>query len=192
MPTPSRQPTVTVSLPGDQRRLRQAILYVAEKCQNARYFGAIKLNKILWKADFDSFRARGVPVTGREYRRQKLGPALREMRPLQNEMLRDGAIRMERRDYGDGIVEIRTIALDRPDVSIFSDDDRGFIDNSIRHYWDMTGTESSDQSHGIAWQTRFNGDPMPYESALLSDRSPGPKQWERLEDLIRRRDISTQ
>jgi hypothetical protein len=192
MPIPSRPPTVTVSLPGDQRRLRQAILYVAERCQNARYFGAIKLNKILWKADFDSFRARGVPVTGREYRRQKLGPALREMRPVQNEMLRDGAIRMEHRDYGDGIVEKRTIALDRPDTSLFSDQDIGFIDNSIRHYWEMTGTESSDQSHGLAWQTRFNGDPMPYESALLSDRAPGPKQWARLADLIRRREISTQ
>jgi hypothetical protein len=192
MPTPSRQPTVTVSLPGDQSRLRQAILYVAEKCQSARYFGAIKLNKILWKADFDSFRARGVPVTGREYRRQKLGPALREMKPLQNEMLRQGAIRIERRDYTDGIVEQRTIALDRPDMSIFSGEDIEFIGNSIRHYWEMTGTESSDQSHGIAWQTRFNGDPMPYESALLSDRAPSPKQWKGLADLIRRREISTQ
>jgi hypothetical protein len=83
-------------------------------------------------------------------------------------MLRDGAIRIEHRDYGDGIVENRTIALDKPDMAMFSTEDIKFIDESIRHYWEMTGTEASDESHDIAWRTRFNGHPMPYESALLS------------------------
>ena len=114
------------------------------------------------------------------------------MKPVQDEMLRDGVIRIERREYGDGIVEKRTIPLEPADMSLFSTEDVGFLDAAIRHYWDMTGTESSDELHGIAWQTRLNGDPMPYEAALLSDREPGPEQWKRLADLVRRREISTQ
>jgi hypothetical protein len=165
---------------------------MSRKNANQRYFGAIKLNKIIWKADFDSYRERGVPVTGREYRRQKLGPVPYEMPPVLNDMLRDGALRLEPRDYGDDIVEKRAIPLDKPDMTLFSPEDVEFLDRSIKHYWEMTGTEASDQSHGIAWQTRFNGDPMPYESALLSERRPGPKQWERLAALVRRREISTQ
>jgi len=42
---------VTVPLPGGQTRARQAILYVAKRCESAKFFGAIKLNKILWKAE---------------------------------------------------------------------------------------------------------------------------------------------
>lgn len=167
-------------------------MYVAKQCEGAKFFGAIKLNKILWKADFDSFSERGVPVTGREYRRQKLGPTLREMRPIQNEMLKDGAILIERRDFGDDIIEHRTIAIDSPDLSLFTDDDISYVDRAIQHYWEMTGTESSDESHGVAWKTRANGDPMPYEAALLLDCPVGAKQMDRLKAIVRRREMTTQ
>lgn len=172
--------------------MRQLILYIAKRCESAKFFGAIKLNKILWKADFDSFVERGMPVTGREYRRQKLGPVLREMRPIQNDMLREGAIRIERRDFGDDIIEQRTIALDEPDLSLFDNVDISYVDRAIAHYWEMTGTETSDESHGAAWKTRSNGDSMPYESAILSDRLPLTPQMERLMALVRRRELSTQ
>jgi hypothetical protein len=161
--------TLTVPLPGGQNRLRQMILYVAKQCEGARFFGGIKLNKIIWKADFDSYADRQVPVTGREYRRRKFGPALREMLPVHTEMLKDGLIRIERRDFGDDVIEKRTIALVEPDMSLFGATDIRYVDASIRHYWEKTGTESGDESHGIAWRTRHNGDPMPYELSFLSD-----------------------
>ena len=183
--------TLTVSLRGGQARLRQMILYVAKRCEDAKFFGAIKLNKIIWKADFDLFAERGVPVTGREYRRQKLGPTLREMRPLQTEMLKDGAIKIDRRNIGE-YVEQRTIALDKPDMSLFTPEDIAYVERSIQHYWDMTGTETSDESHGVAWKTRANGEPMPYEFALLSDRVPKPAQMARLKQLIRDRMLTTE
>lgn len=192
MPGPRRAATVMVPLPGGQSRLRQVILYVAGKCEGAKYFGAIKLNKIIWKADFDSFAGRGVPVTGREYRRQKFGPALWEMRPVLDEMASDGAIHIEAIDYGDDIVEHRTIALDIPNMSHFSVEDIAYIDASVSHYWEMTGVEASDESHGIAWKTRFNGDKMPYDLALLSDEVPQAAQMDRLKALIRRRELTTQ
>jgi hypothetical protein len=181
---PERLTTAKVELPGGQSRLRQIILYVARECKDARYFGAIKLNKIIWKADFDAFAARKRPVTGREYRRQKFGPALREMLPVHREMLREGAIQVERRDFGDNIIEHRTIAIDQPNVDIFSREDLTFIDAAIRHYWDMTGMETSDESHGVAWKTRNNGDPMPYELAFLSDEPLDSVHVKRTEGLI--------
>lgn len=157
----------------------------------SRYFGLVKLNKIIWKADFDSFAARGVPITGREYRRQIYGPVPREMKPLHDEMLREGAIRIERRVYSDDVVEHRTVPQDIPDLSFFTDEDMTFIDASISHYWKMTGEETSDESHGIAWKTRRNGDPMPYESAILSNLELGPSQRRRIEEMIRQRQLMT-
>ncbi|MFZ3235603.1 MAG: hypothetical protein WA184_09560, partial [Stellaceae bacterium] len=72
--------------------------------------GLIKLNKILWKADFDAYAARNIPVTGRAYQRLELGPAPREMRPLLNEMIRARLIHLEETDFGDGVIEYRPIA----------------------------------------------------------------------------------
>ena len=83
-----------------------------------------------------------------------------------------------------GIVEKRTIACASPKLDLFSAEDMEFVDRAIQYYWDKTGEEASDDSHGVAWNTRSNGDPMPYESAYLSDLTLGPKQRQRLEDRM--------
>jgi hypothetical protein len=178
------KPTLRVELAGGRDRLREMILYVAERCAEATYFGAVKLNKIIWKADFDSFAARRVPITGREYRRRRLGPAAVEMLPIHRRMQQDALIRVDRRDLGDGYIEHRTIALVKPNLTLFDADDLGYVDASIRHYWDMTGSESSDESHGVAWSTRHDDDPMPYELAFLSDEPLSLEQRLRVEQLI--------
>ena len=113
------------------------------------------------------------------------------MVPMQREMLAHGLIRFEHRDFGDGIVEDRTIALAEADLSLFSTDDLMFVEASIRHYWEKTGTESSDESHGVAWRTRAIGVAMPYESALLSDNRPPQAQWNRLKALVASRGLTS-
>lgn len=183
----SRQPsasTLTVPLPGGQLRIREAILYIASRCESAKFFGAIKLNKIIWKADFNSFAERGVPVTGRAYKRRPLGPALQEMLPVHRSMRNEGLIRIENRDFGDDIVEDRTIACVEPVLTYLGPKDIAFIDKAIKYYWDMTGTETSDESHGPAWKTRKDNDPMPYELAFLADQRLSLPQIMHIEGLI--------
>jgi hypothetical protein len=159
-------------------------LYVASRCEHARFFGAIKLNKIIWKADFNSFAARGTPVTGREYRRRPLGPALLEMLPVHRSMRNEGLIRVENRDFGDNIVEDRTIPCIEPKFVYLGPQDKVFIDKAIEYYWEMTGGETSDESHGAAWRTRNDNDPMPYELAYLNDKPLSLGQLIHVENLI--------
>ncbi len=63
-------------------------------------------------------------------------------------------------------------------------DDLHFVDDSIRYYWGMTGMETSDESHGMAWKTRSDGEPMPYESAYLSDRKLKSTQLMAMKKMI--------
>ena len=177
-----RRVSYKIELSGGQRRLKEVILYVAQRSAEMRFFGAIKLNKILWRADFRSFYERGQPVTGRQYQRLELGPAPVEMTPVLNEMLREGLIRIELRMQAD-LPEKRTIALSNPVLRFFSDEDCEFLDESVRHYWDMTGSETSDQSHGVAWKIRHDGDPIPYEASYLSDQPLGGKSKQRFLEL---------
>lgn len=175
--------TMKVALPGGQDRLRQMVLYACKKNVEARYFGRVKLNKILWKSDFDAYAARLRPVTGRPYQRLPQGPAPKEMLPVYREMLQRQLIVEDQTDFGGGKVEMRPRALAQPDLSLFDDSDLQFVDQSIRYYWNMTGTETSDDSHGASWTSRNDGDPMPYESTFLSDNKLSARQVERLRRL---------
>jgi antitoxin SocA-like protein len=161
--------TYRMRLPGGQERLRELILYVADKCQNAPRFGMIKLNKIIWRADFSAFAARHVPVTGRAYQKLKYGPAPVDMRPLLEEMRAKGDIEIDSIEFKLNVAEKRVVAILPPNPRYFSADDLEYVDASIAYYWNKTGELASEDSHGTAWATRDDGDPMPYELAFLSD-----------------------
>jgi|HubBroStandDraft_6_1064221.scaffolds.fasta_scaffold63714_1 hypothetical protein len=175
-----RSLTARVRLPGGQERLRQMILYIATRCETAPRFGSTKLNKILWKADFDAFAARGRPVTGRHYQRLPLGPAPKEMKPLHREMVERGDIRIEKIHFDYDITEDRTIPLIPYDISQFDEDDIAFVEASITYYWHLNARETSDDSHGVAWKTHNNGDILAYELARLSDKPLTEAQRSRL------------
>lgn len=184
----SQKLTYRVTLPGDQARLRELILYVAKRSSSMTRFGLIKLNKIIWRADFTAFLERQVPVTGRAYQRLRLGPAPVEMPPILGEMQQDGDLQFNflvlgQDSEGRDIVEKRPIALREPDLRWFSADDMQFVDRAIEHYRPMTGMEASDDSHGPAWSTREDSDPMPYEAALFSIRALGAEQLDRIKSL---------
>lgn len=174
-----RQMTWEVELPGKQDRLKEAVLYVSKACQKAEYFGLIKLNKILWRADFTAFAERGQPVTGRMYQRLPLGPAPVEMVPVLNKLLSGGFLELERRTVID-FDEMRPVPLAEPILQYFSPDDLRYLDASIEHYWNWTGRVTSETYHGIAWSTHNLTDIMPYESSYLSDDPVNPLQARRL------------
>lgn len=189
----SHKLTYRVKLPGGQTRLREMVLYVSEHSADAEFFGLVKLNKILWKADFSAFADRRIPVTGRAYQRLALGPAPVEMKPLLAEMMQDGQLELNPFFFGidqsgKDIIEYRPVAKVTPVLRWFSVDDLSYVDASITYYWPFTGRERSDDSHGIAWSSRNDLDPMPYESAIFSDKRPKESQLNRLAIMGREHD----
>ena len=166
-------------MPGGQKRLGEAVLYVSQKCETAPFFGLVKLNKIVWRADFESFAQRGQPVTGRQYQRLKRGPAPVEMLPVLNELQADGLLVIKRVQQGN-YEEQRPVALQAPMLRFFSPQDLEYLDRAVSVYWDKTGKEVSEMSHGVAWSTREESEAMPYELAYLSDEPLGRSQKARL------------
>ena len=169
--------THKVALQGGQGRMKEAILYVCQKAAGFSHFGLVKLNKILWRSDFQSYRERKIPVTGRQYQRQPQGPVAVDMPPLLNDMLGSGLL-----DWGQTNVpnERRPVAKANPMMKWFSPDDIRYLDEAIAHYQHLTASDASNQSHGTAWDVRENGDPMPYESALLADGALPNEVYEKM------------
>ena len=179
--------TFRVDLPGGDDRLRQMILYVATRCQSATRFGKVKLNKILWRADFAAFRERRVPITGVGYQKLAAGPAPLAMDEVLAEMLEDNLIDFKEVGAGDDYVEHRIIPLSAAKLSIFNPEDILFVDKSIEYYWNKSASSASDLSHRVAWKSRGFLERMPYESTFLSDDKLTKKQKEKFFALAEER-----
>lgn len=177
-----------IDLSGGQRRLKEAILYVAQKGNPMKFFGRVKLNKILWRADFRSFYDRHQPVTGRSYQKLEWGPALIEMMPVMQDLLREDLLTEEQRIHG-GKPEYRPVAKAEPVLKFFSPEDIEYLDESLRHYWEMTGIETSDESHGVAWKSRNIGDAIPYEASYFNDKPLSSAGVQRLAKIAREHNL---
>src|SRR6266540_3889807 len=101
----------------DAEKLKELILYVADRSRDDLNFGAVKLNKILYYADFYAYRRLGHPITGAEY--QKL--------QVRRELLRDELIAIEHRQVFNHVQE-RVVPKSRYRQSVLTDEELTLAD----------------------------------------------------------------
>lgn len=155
----------------DPAKLKQLILYVAAKLQDADYFGSTKLNKALYNAEAANVRRTGRPLTGFRYQKNHYGPTLLAYKHVVREMIEEGLIREVDGDHG----EERLGALVAPDLSLFSDDEIAAIDAEIDNLQPLTAGEASDQSHQTAaWWATDSGHPISWDLAFVEDPGKDP------------------
>lgn len=153
-------------------RLRELILYVADKCASDEYFGSVKLNKILYFADQVSYAAYGESITGSEYLPLPQGPAPKRLATVKGEMLEAREVIEQTRTVGGGYTQKRIIGLRAPDLTKFSGRDIATIDGTIEFLEKKTASDVSYFSHGRAWRIAYkNQCPMPYEAAFVSSEN---------------------
>ena len=157
-----------VAVPRGKQRFRELIIYVSKKCEGDSFFGAIKLNKILYYSDFSAFEVFGAPLTGLPYFKLPFGPAPQWLLPIRTELINEGALAISQVEIGD-LVQDRTIALRDPYLSLFVQDEIDLVDRVIEKLWGQTATEVSDASHDIRWRTLNLRDFLPYEFAYLDN-----------------------
>ena len=165
-------PAVTDPVPGpiepDEAKFRALILYVAQALADDPSFGAIKLNKVLFEAEFAHMRATGTPITGVVFQRLPQGPAPRRLLPVQDQLIRSGDAHLEEVTYL-GYQQKRLVADQVVDPRIYFDDDELVsITQAIELLRPMNATEASHRSHDeIGWQIVDEGETIPYETAFL-------------------------
>jgi len=137
-------------------KLRELILYLALESEGDEHFGAIKLNKLLFYIDFESYRRFGKSVTGQVYQALPFGPAPRAVVPTLNSMEEKGeiAIRMEPL-YGH--TQKRPLALRHPALRLFSQEEVALAAHVLSRFWDMSATQVSELSHEfLGWSLAEN------------------------------------
>jgi hypothetical protein len=172
-----------VAVPNRQAKFRELVILLAEECRDDPGFGATKLNKLMWRADFTQFFRTGVPITGAKYQRLPQGPAPVALLPVKRELISEGAIEEEPHNVG-VLVQKRLIARRSADLSAFSQSEIELVRSLVKENWGRSATTMSQDSHGLAWQTCYDGGLIPYEAEYISDDEPTAHDIDRTRELI--------
>jgi hypothetical protein len=173
--------TTTTSF--DPDKFRELLLYVARRSVDDPRFGATKLNKILFYADFYSYGLRGKAITGASYQRLSRGPAPRQLLPIQRDLVASADAIVVKADYF-GREQNRLFALRSPDLGLFSAEEIALVDEVIDIFRQDDATGVSRLSHQeMAWRIDSDGDDIPYEAIFLSNKTPTPADIARGRDL---------
>ena len=156
---------------GDEEKLGELILYVAEKLLTDPPGGATKLNKVLYFAEFSSIRAHGSPITGVAYQKLANGPAPRRLVPVRDRLIDDGAALLRMDNYFGKPLQ-RLIPLRHAEVSRFSAEELEIIDQVIGALWGKTANEVSRMSHDEqGWKIVEEGEDIPLATAYLAKKA---------------------
>lgn len=168
---PNRQDGLQFEFPelDANERLRELILHISEKCAGDSSFGATKLNKLLFFADFQSFFEYGEPITGAEYQKLPMGPAPRQLVPVRDAMEAKGEIKIEKLATYFNRQQHRCIPQRSADLSGFKGRDIELLDMVIQRFWGTNARDISELSHQRAWRIAKENESIPYEAVFLSD-----------------------
>jgi hypothetical protein len=157
-------------------KLKELVLYIADKSADDPRFGKVKLNRLLFYADFIMFDRDRRPITGQEYMKLPKGPAPKRMLPVLRAMQSAGELRILKRKYFDKSQQ-RPIALRAADLSVFSAEEISVVDEVLPELWNVNATETSELSHRfIGWRLARERETIPYSTVYLSTRELTPEE----------------
>lgn len=159
-------PTKAKVWPEQSARFKELILYISQKCATDPKFDTVKLNKLMFFADFMSYAISGEPITGFVYQKLERGPAPARMRAIRSEMI-------EQRELGLQELPLtaakRTVNLRRPDLSVFKPEHISLVDALVEALKDADGEAVSAISHQMpCWKIPDLYETIPYETVFLS------------------------
>jgi hypothetical protein len=142
----------------DQEKFKSLVHYVIWKAGKHDWFGATKLNKVLWFADARQYALTGRPITGETYIRGEFGPVPRHINRVRKELEAADTIRVTQ----EGKLT-RLVALIPPDTIRFHKDELVTVNYWIEHIdRDHTAGTISEKSHDYAWEIAKMGEELPY------------------------------
>ncbi|HUZ09403.1 MAG TPA: Panacea domain-containing protein [Acidimicrobiales bacterium] len=155
----------------DEAKLGELILYAAGQLLDDPTGGATKVNKVLYYSEFSHIRSHGVPITGAAYQKLPQGPAPRQLIPVRERLISDGAARLQIDQYF-GKPLHRLVPLRAPRVDALSKQELDTVDQVVKALWGKTAGQVSEMSHQeLGWIMVDEGEDIPLSTAYLPRRA---------------------
>jgi len=161
----------------DEDKVKELIVLLSEMSEGDEYFGATKLNKLLFFTDFLAYIQYGKPVSGFMYKAMPEGPMLTDFYKLRDELAESLDISVASRNFG-GHRQDKTLALRNADPSKFSGEEMSIISHVVEEFRGHSASQISALSHEfLGWKAVDIGEEIPYEIALVSTADLTQDEW---------------
>ena len=173
----------------DDRKLQELVLFVATRSKDDPGFDAMKLNAILYYADFYAYRRLGRPISGANYQKFADGPAAQQLPAARESLERAGLIEIEKRPAADEGQQ-RIVATQSFEPELLSKDEVSLADEVIALLRQKTGREAADMAREEpGWKTVDYRETIPYTTAWLSSQRLTPDQLERARRMAKKHEL---
>ena len=161
----------------NQDKFSELVLYIAQQSEGDPRFGATKLNKLLFYADFGCYRLLGAPITGATYRHLQAGPAPKQLLETRSFLVDSDAAEIVTRPYF-AVMQTRVVPKRKPNISgVLSDEELSIVNDVINEFWQYNGQQISERSHREwPWLVTKDMEEIPYHTAWVSTDPLTPEQ----------------
>lgn len=167
-----------------KRKFGEVIVYVARRCENDPHFGAVKLAKILFYADFIHYSRTGALITGQAYTREDKGPLPADFYSVIKGLNKDGSVTTVERDHF-GKQQKHTVARREPDLQLLTGPEVATLSEVIALFEAHNAKQLSDLSHHfVGWKVYRKGEVIPPETAFFSDRPLDPSEEDAFRSML--------
>jgi hypothetical protein len=164
----------------NEAKLAELILYISKKCADDPCFGATKLNKILYFADFLHYGNYGRPITGVEYQKLPYGPAPRRLVPVRDRLVENRDLGIQPVSLRSGSVQKKPVNLREPDLTLFTGTEIEQVDTVINGLSNHDTDTVSELSHRmVGWQVVGENETIPYSTVFISNPKLSDAEIER-------------
>ena len=133
-----------------RKKYQLAILYFCWKLGKELH-GKKKLAKLLYYLDFDYYEKYQKYFTGEVYKKLPMGPFPVSLEKTTADMVKKKQLNIKKKNEWDGYnpTEVYKI-LEKPDVSIFSTEEKKMLDRIIKKYGHLNGKQLENLTHSEA------------------------------------------
>jgi Protein of unknown function (DUF4065) len=169
-------------------KFNELILLLAQRSQQDPRMSRVKLNKLLYRVDFEAFRRFGRPVTGATYIRGEHGPMAAELPGAETELGGRGYLTWRSEQAGPYTQKV-PVVQEPPDETQFSEEELAVINDALEELFEHGGRSAREWSHkeSAGWNLVGENEPIPYETAFISTERPDESLFEHAKRLARER-----
>lgn len=171
----------------DQTRFENLVLYLASRSTDDEGYGKVKLNKLLFRADFEAYRLLGASITGEEYKRQEYGPVAAHLPSLLRRFEEAGILMVDEIPAGPYVRLVPSLGEGHvPNLELFSEAEREIIDRALGELRVHGAKSVSKWSHeeSVGWRLTATDKVIAYETSVIASEPAPEKTLVRLRDRV--------
>lgn len=157
----------------DRARFKELVVYLANASADDEGFGMVKLNKLLYRSDFEAYRVLGSSITGETYEKQEYGPVARDLPIALDELGKDQRIAWQHVAAGPYVRDVPAPKeQEAADLTLFTKDELEIVRRALDELAEHGGKSVSEWSHetSAGWRVKQIGEEIPYSSAMINLR----------------------